>query len=474
MSAPIPIAFPTPQVTSPTAGGIQFKEAAPLICGVVDNGVAWDDPRVMVRANEATKIILDYMIPVGGMVTANITAINTVLVLPPEMENVIEAHPAPRLSFSAPGFTSVATSVFNDPDNTQAWYEIVNQSVYLDPNQAHDNPLIDRGLWPDTNPAQPLLRRVYEYPGLLPVNAPVTVTGAKRYIPIDSEDDYLIVQNIEALKLVILSIERFENNAPDEGKKYRTEAFEMLQAEVKKHILDPRNYMFRKTGYMQDLQTFPPGTLGWTRANIALDVDAAMKTGKIDLTWSINKAEQRLMQRMISKDCITQIQADVTGGVVYFPVNVGSVLAIDLNGLPIPIRSQFFETLENGPGMFEGHPMLIDQGDEFFAGTKSTRRKYKLIADCTNLQTINAVCKLRWVPKEPDDLMTIKNYEVIRLMMTAKFLEEQEDWKNAAVNQQQAYDLLERELREYLSGIQHVPQIQTFGFGLGDVGRCTL
>ena len=458
-SAPIPPVFPLPQTIMPSLGGIQFRDAAPLVCGVVDNGVTWDDPRVLLRVNEATKIILDTMIPVGGMLNANITAIDTILVLPPELENVIEAHPVEGTA-----------TVFGDGDDTQSWYEILNNSIYLDPNQSHDNPFIDRGLWPDTNAAQPFLRRLYEFPGLEPDNSIVNVTGKRRYIPLQGEEDFLIVQNIEAIKLIILSIERFENNAADEGKKYRQEGFEILQNEVRNHILDPRNYMFRKAAYQQDIATFPPETMGWVRAQIALDIPMALKSGKIDLTWNINKSEQRLMQRMITKDSIIQIQADVTGGSVYFPINVGAVLALTLDGTPIPLRSQFFEALENGPGRFPQHPMLIDQGDEYFAGTQTTRRKYKLTSDCTNVMTVNAVCKLRWIMKQPQDLMVIKNYEAIRLVMMSLFMEEQEKFQDAQMFQAQAIQLLDDELREYLRGIRHTIHVQMHGFGLGDVG----
>jgi len=82
------------------------------------------------------------------------------------------------------------------------------------------------------------------------------------------------------------------------------------------------------------------------------------------------------------------------------------------------------------------------------------------------------VCKLRWIEKKPADLMTIKNYEAIRLMMTAKFLEEKEDWKNAKINQDAAFEMLDKELADYLGGIKHTINIQTFGFGLQDVGAC--
>ena len=451
--------FPnTPAAISPPAGGLQFKDVAPLICGVVDNGVAEDDSRVLKRCNEATKMILDLMIPVGGMATANVAAVNEILLLPPQMENVIECHPL-----------ADTTKVRGNTDIAQGWYEIVNNSVYLDPNQQHDNPLIDLGLWPD-GAVTSTLRRAYRYPGLQPNNAVVTVTGAKRYLPLTNDEDYLIVQNVEAIKMFILAIERNENAAPDEAPKYLKQGTDLLQAEVKKHIMDPRNYMFRKSGYEDDLSIFAPNSMGWMRAQIALDVDDALRTGKRDLGWTINQVERRIMAKAVYKDCIVEIQADVTGGIVYFPLNVGSVLAVDLNGRPIPIRSQFFEHLENGPGMFASHGMLRDMGDEFFPGTRTTRRKYKLIADCENTVCLNAVCKLRWIEKKPTDLMTIKNYEAIRLFTTAKFLEEKEDWKNALANQQQAWAILDNELKDYLAGILHTVHVQTFGFGLNDVG----
>jgi hypothetical protein len=456
---PILSQIPVSQVTS-VSGGFQFKDAAPLICGVVDNGVCFNDPRVLVRLNEATKIVLDHMIPVGGMATANITASNSLIVLPPEMENAIEAYPKES-----------STTVRGDTDIAQGWYEIVNNSVYLDPWQHYDNPLIDFGLWKAPWPGYTGKQvRVYAYPGLAPSNASVTVTGAKRYVPLTNDEDYLIVQNVEALKLVILSVERFENADPDSGKKYRQEAFEMLEAEVKKHISDPRNYMRRKSNYEDDIFTFAENTLGWVRANIALDIELALKTGKTDLTWSINQIERRLMKPKIWKDMIVEVQAEVVGGFVYFPVYVGGVLAVDLDGAPIPIRSQFFEHLQNGPGMYACNALLKDCGDEFFPQSKTVRRKYKLIADCANTSCINALCQVRWVLKKPTDFMTIKHYEAIRLGMTAKFLEEKEDWKNAQVNMQQAFQLLDDELKDYLAGILHTPQIQTFGFGLSDVG----
>lgn len=464
ISTPIPDVnfFPPPPPTLPLQGGLRFKDVAPMICGVVDNGVDADDPRVMVRLNEATKMVLDSMIPVGGMAIVNITAISGILVLPPSMENIIEAHPY-----------DANTQQFGSKDITESWYEIVNNSTYIDPEQDMETPLIDLGL--NGNPDDPSdVRRAYFYPGLQPNNAVVQATGAKRYLPVENKEDYLIVQNIEALKMLILSIERNENSAPEEAVKYRQQAMELLQSEVKKHMLDPRNYAFRKSNYLRDIQTFAVSTFGWTRAMVALDITEALRSAKSKLTWDIMQGERRLMERGTWKDTIVNLTATVVGGFIYMPANVEAIYAISLNGMPIPVRSQFFQQLENGPGGFPCSPMVIDQGDIKQPGFASPRRKYKLVADCVEGSCITAVCKLRWMMKEPPDMMTIKNYEAIRLMMTAKFLEEKEDLQNAQVNEQKAIDVMEKELRNYLGGIRHTIHIQTYGFGLGDVGQCML
>lgn len=429
-----------------------------MLCTVVDNGVCQDDPRVIVRLNEATKMVLDTMIPVGGMAIANVTAIAGFVVLPPSMENIIEAHPY-----------DAGTQQFGSDDITESWYEIVNNSTYIDPDQDMETPLIDYGLNGNPNNSDDV-RRVYYYPGLTPNNALIQVTGAKRYLPIVHAEDFLIVQNIEVLKLIILSIERNENSSPDEAQKYRQQGFELLQAEVKKHMMDPRNYAFRKSNYLRDIQNFQTSTFGWTRANIALDITEALHSAKSKLSWDILQAERRLMERGIWKDTIINISATVVGGYIYMPANVEGIYAISLNGNPIPIRSQFFQHLENGPGGFPVSNMVIDQGDIKQPGFASPRRKYKLIADCVEGTCITAVCKLRWIIKEPEDMMTIKNYEAIRLMMSAKFHEEKEDWQNAQANTQQAFDVLDKELKNYLGGIRRTIHVQTYGFGLGDVG----
>ena len=434
-------------------GGINFGSAKTLLATVTANGIDPSDPRVQSRTDEAQQRILNLILPVNGMMQVDIVASGTTLLLPKEMENAIEVQ-------------VLGASVRGSSDIAQGWFDIVNQFTYVDPEMAHDNPLIDQYLQPDPND-NTILRRQYDYPGLTP-NATVRVTGAKKWLPIENDNTFLIVQNVPALKLMIQAIEADENNDHQGAEVFEKRCLETLQSEVKKHLLDPMNHMRRKSEYLNDLVNFPEYSFAWMRANLALEVPGALAKGKLDITFALSMAEKRLMQRGIWKDCIQDYDATVTGGLVAFPLQVQSVLAIDLCGNPIPIRSEFFEYLDNGPGMYSCHPMLVDQGDQMFS--EGRRRVYKLKAPTDQNQDIKVVTKLRWIEKQPTDQMVIRNFNALRLMMAAIFSEEKEDWQGAMANEQLAVKELEKELQEYLGGIVHTPRVQTEGFGMGRVG----
>jgi hypothetical protein len=201
--------------------------------------------------------------------------------------------------------------------------------------------------------------------------------------------------------------------------------------------------------------------------------------GKVDVGFMLNMAEKRIMQglmgRTLSKDTIQEFTAQAVGGEVAFPLEVQSVLAMDLNGHQIPVRSIFFEYLENGPGYSTlnsntpaqwvsgtAHPMLVDQGDQDFA--EGRRRVYKLVAPTSPDQTVTAVCKLRWLEKKPTDLMTVKNFEALRNMVQCIINEEAEQWDMATAAMSAAAGIIESENKEYLSGIRRTVHVQTIGF----------
>jgi len=584
-------------------GGLTYGVCKTELATVVANGVGASDPRVRPRANEGTKAILDEMIPVNGMATYDVVSTTEsgkqVLLLPKELENAIEVE-----------VLSGAT-VLSQTDVTQGW-NLVTNFTYVDPSSAHDNPLIDLGLVPDGGDPT-ILRRKYIYPGLAAAST-VRVTGAKRYVPITADGDYLIVQNIRALKLAILSIERDENNAMPEGEGYLQKALKILQAEVQKHQLDPTNSLKRKANYQSDLITYAEGTLGRTRARLALELRGFLTMGKAEITYLVNRAEQmlvdnrnqlaisgrisvhgtiaelvyapvtaatdalawddyndirlmvqsfvvtdaaataqnqyaiqgdaalaqqmqqqafesqkaklieatelarhttyttdlgvylpgsfgyavarlalemqgglqltttelerilsmaemRLMEQGIFKGSLREVNATITGGEVLFPRDIEAVLVTDIDGHPVDMRSVLFEYQQNGPGKFSGcSQRFVDRGEVYFPQTGFKRRKYFFNGSLTNSVQFTAICKIRWIQKVSGDELVIKAFEALRLMSQAIMLERAEKWQDAQASQANAIAVLEKELREYLSGIQHVQSAQTAGYGFGDLG----
>lgn len=319
------------------AGGITYGAAKDDLATVVANGVGSSDPRVRMRTNEATKAILDEMIPVNGMATYDVVAATEsgqqVLLLPKELENAIEVEVRGGAAVNA------------QTDVTQGW--IVTNFTYVDPASAHDNPLVDLGLVPD--PVTPtIFRRKYAFPGLA-AGATVRVTGAKRFVPITADGDYLIVQNVRALKLAILSIERDENSALPEGEGLLAKAIRILQAEVRKHQLDPTNSLKRKAAYQSDLVTFAQGTLGRTRARLALELPGFLQRGKSEITDLINRAVQMLVDRrnQLAISGRLTVNASLTE-LVYAPATTASTALVwnDYNQIRLMVQSFITESGE--------------------------------------------------------------------------------------------------------------------------------
>lgn len=577
--------------------GITYGMVKNELGTVVGNGVGGDNPRTMPRTNEAIRQILGFdFICVGGMMIVDITAATDAygretILLPKEMENAIEVEVLP------------GSSVNGQNDVKQGW-NLVSNFTYVDPSNAHDNPLVDLGLVPD-NDDPTILRRLYYYPGLEAPEALVRVTGAKRFVPITGDNDPLIVQNIPAIKVMILSIERYENNDRENAKAYREDAKTLLMEEVKKHQLDPTNSLKRKANYQHDLVTYAEGTLGRTRARLALELPGFLQRGKSEITYLVNRAvqmlvdnrnqlaiagrisvhgtvteleyvpatapadvllwndyndirlmvqsfitesgdpqavqvaeeyqkkafesqkaklieetelarhttyttalgvylpgsfghavarlalemegglqltttelervlsmaEMRLLEQGIWKGSLREVNATITGGEILFPRDIEAVLVTDINGQPVDIRSAFFEYQQNGPGKFSTcSSRFIDRGEVYFPQTGFKRRKYFYNGSLTRSVQFSSICKVRWVQKTSGDELTIKAFEALRLMSQAIMLERAENWKDAQAAQAFAINVLEKENREFLGGIQHVQGAQMSGYSLGDLG----
>ena len=413
--------------------------------------------------NDATQEILSEIIPVGGMMEADVAlADGGFLLLPPEMESVI------------------AFEIIKDPlarvngeDIAQGWFSIVNPFTYIDPTQIYDNPLIDKYMVPTA--ADPkIFQRKYFYPNVIG-NAIVRVTGPKSFQLILDAAQFLIVQNVAALKLMVQSIGFREKGDNDNSAKFRGEAINLLQAEVKKHLLDPQRHAARKAQYEADLSKLPQGTMGWTRAWLALTVpEGGLNIGKEELTRLLLMAEQRLLGYGIWKGCLKEFDVCVCEDRIIMPEQVEGILAANMNGEAIQLRSIFFKYLENGPGEWDYScaGLLSDEGDVVMSdGVR--RRQYRMMKGsggcCTS--SLKAVCKVRFVLKKTGDQMVIYNTEALRLEMNAIALERQEKYDEAAKASASAKNKLSTELEEYLAGIKHtVPFTDDAIWSMSDLG----
>jgi hypothetical protein len=342
-------------------------------------------------------------------------------------------------------------------DVRQGFFNIVNQFTYVDPAMAHDNPLIDQFLQPDPDDAS-ILRRKYLYPGLNG-NATVRVTGKKRFLPITGDSDYLIIQNLFALKLAMLGVERIENNNFQEGQALIAEAVNLLADEVKQHMLDPMQVLKRKANYDADLASYPTGSCGYTRAWLAHMVPNAMMMGKSELGRLLDMSEMRLIAKGQFVGTLEHFNATVENGRIAFPARVGSVVAAEICGHAIDLRSVYFEFQENGPGAYGCGcaRMLVDEGEMVLRDTGERRRMYRLTnAAAEDGSRLNFIGKLRWMKKKPEEQMVIRNLEAHRLQVQSILHEKAEKWQEAAASAGDAMAELERELREYLSGVKVV------------------
>lgn len=428
------------------AGGLTYGSMKTLLAEAAGNGVDPSSAFVLKATNSAIEELLHQeIIPVNAMATYDVVASGTTLLLPKELENAIEVE------------VQGAAEVNSQTDITQGFYTLVNNFTYVDPTMQHDNPLVDEFLQPDPGDAT-ILRRQYDYPGLT-ANATVRVTGKKRYIPITVDGDYPIIQNIAALKSMMISQERkYRANDPDGAQKYKADAIQILQAEVKQHLLDPNNSMKRKAAYEADLVNYPQDTFGWTRARMAFELPNGLQMGKSEIGRLLDMAEMRLISRGQWVGTLQEFTADVTGGHLLMPKNVQAVVAIDLCGYPIDIKNVFLEYIRGGPGkLCNCSQYLIDEGETIYPNG-DRRRQYRLRSSTDVTSEISFIGKLRWIKKFPTDFMTIKNFEALRYMVLAVMGDEQKEM--------QALNEVNRELTEYLSGQMQVVPVQLEDFSM--------
>lgn len=304
-----------------------------------------------------------------------------------------------------------------------------------------DSRLVDR-----INEVQRRLLRHYNYL----VRREEYDKGAIAWEALDDDEDELLLDDLDATKLMCLALWREENNLPEVAAALEAKAFALVQEEVAEKV-----EAASKAGWKYLLANADPGTYGYTRARLGLDLSPALlrysdaKVGRL-----LNSAEEQLMMKRKPVGTLAEYKFDIPAdGLILFPVEIEAILYAAVGASPIsaPVYSQAYDFMENGPGY-----QLATGGNGWSAvlvarGEVSGQRQY-FVRNSSPGECVRLLAKKRFIVKATDaDAMTVRNYPALREMANSLAIA-LEDPQGAEVHEQKALRLIDEELTEHRGG----------------------
>jgi aryl carrier-like protein len=299
------------------------------------------------------------------------------------------------------------------------------------------------------------------------VNVPrVEITGKLNYQPAVNDNDLLIIQDLDALKLMVLALWREQGGQLDVAKAFLDQAIERLTIKTDRAVEAARRVNFQTQVYSSI-----PYSLGEFRARMALDLTDGVKISDAEMVNLINDSEESLFALGKWYGTIERYRFNVTQtNEILIPSDIGTILFASMDTNPVNIFDRNFDFHENGPGYntrdSDGWNVLIDRGEVY--ANNAWHRKY-FIRDATAPECIEVLAKKRWKSKNQDsDLMDIRNYQAIKEM--AFSLQAAKDKPEvAAYHEQKAINILKKELSEMRGGARATVRVQAEGFAAGEI-----
>lgn len=421
---------------------LTLLEAKNALSPFVDNGVCPTDSRVVARINEAQRRLHSVRAWLGVLARYSVTVSSNQFTLPSPTGNITTVA-----GFGLESAIRVAS--------TTASAGFLTNSV--------------QAFLTDTGDVLPLNFvptsadfRTYAIEGTAP--ARVEVTGKLNYVAAVSDTDLLVIDDVDALKLMILAIYREENNQLELAQALENKAVERLTIKTDRAIEAARriNYQTKKASTI-------PNSLGDVRAKLALDLVDGLRVSDAELIDLINNAEEALFARGLWYGTIENYRVNVTNtNEILLPTAVGTILGITMNNRPVSIFDRRFDFHENGPGYQEkdssGYDMLIDRGEVYV--NNEWKRRY-FIRDAAATECVNILAKKRWIYKTKDsDKMDIRNYQALKEMVMAL---RETDLEKSTFHENKAVALLQKELAEMRGGAKSQVQVQMKNFSPGEI-----
>lgn len=239
------------------------------VARVVDNGVPAADPRVVQRVNQAQRRLHAIQPWLGVLAKYKVDVASGIFTLPSVLEAI---HRVSRYSGNVTASGDVLLC-----DNAYAFV--------LD-----DGELLPLNFFPLGTTSNEIKFQIDA--SVSPVPTKVVVTGKKKCVDVANDSDILTIQDLEALKLMVMAIYREENN--------QLEMAAALELKARQHMsskTDSSIEVARRISYQTKLSTQTYGTMGYTRAKLALDLELGLKMDEARLFDAINKAQDLLVSK---------------------------------------------------------------------------------------------------------------------------------------------------------------------------------
>jgi len=435
---------------------ITLAEAKAALSTYVDNGVYPTDDRVISRINEAQRRLYAVRTWLGVLAKFSLPLVNGVFTLPDYTGNIT--------TVSGFGLSTIIRATSTTLPNG---FLTNTEQAFL----SNSETLLRVG-----KPITSSNYRSYQVSGVSTLPQSVEVTGKLNFIPVASNTDLLVIQDLDALRLMLLALWREQNGQLDLAQAFEQKAIERLSL-----VLDETLEGARRLNYQSLITTTTEGTMGWMRARMALDLKDGLHTDDSALFHLIDKAEEYLLTRGSWYGSIRQFDIEVPeSGEMYLPHDVESILFCSFNSERVNLFAREYDFHENGPGFRTtantNGLLVVDRGEDavFDETTGTILAKRKIFVNRpTNPQDpciLTVLSSIRWSAKTQDsDPMVVGNYPAMLEMVTAFMQADKPDFYS--FHEQKAIQLLRDELQQKRGGNRLTMQVQGTAWGMGEINN---
>lgn len=261
------------------------------------------------------------------------------------------------------------------------------------------------------------------------------------------DSDTLLVDDLDATKLMVLCLWREENNQIEMAQALENRALNFVEQAVV-----TTQESAQKAAWQAALGTYAIGTFGYAKARIGLELaDVSLRYSDSRIGRFVNAAEEAIMMKSAAVGTVEEYKIDVPeDGVILLPHEIESVYFAAFSDIPAPVYRQAYDWIENGPGYQTPDSrgwsaVLVARGE------KDGRRRFFVRNPCPD-ECVRLLCKKRFIPKTANtDKMTVRNVMALREMATSLILAAP-DPEKAQLHEQKALMLIEQELMEFRGG----------------------